>query len=165
MNNFLQKFREYYETLFPMITDENIVRRTMIFYTLLYLSLFFTGYSIGALSVSNLALTIVLYLFFGLTASNFILSKRIPYPAYFFNLFHGFNLFIALYMLYVGFIFLLESFIFAFDINIYEFKYANIFIITLLSIFLILSLIIFFHYIKNGLKEIFHFIQQKTKKM
>ncbi len=87
MNNFLTKAREYYDTLFPLITDENIVRRTFVLYTLLYLSLFFTGFAIGAVSISNLALTIVLYLFFGLTASNFILSHKAPNPKYIFNQF------------------------------------------------------------------------------
>ncbi len=167
MNNFLSKLREYYDTLFPIITDENIARRTIIFYVLLYLSLFFTGYTIGAVSVSNLTLTIVLYLFLGLTASNFILSNKKPDPVYFFNMFNGngFNLFIALFILYVGFIFLLGSFIFAFNINLYEFKYANILVIILLIIFLIFSLIIFFYYIRNGIKGMFNFIQRKTKKM
>lgn len=164
MNNFLTKAREYYDTLFPLITDENIVRRTFVFYTLFYLSLFFTGFAIGAVSISNLALTIVLYLFFCLTASNFILSHKAPNPKYIFSQFSGFNLFICAFILYFGFIFLLGSFIFAFNINLSEFRYANIITLILLSILFIFLFGILFHYIKNGSKGIYRFVSAKAKK-
>lgn len=164
MNIFLQKLREYYDTLFPLITNENIVRRTFVFYTLLYLSLFFTGFSIGAISASNLTLTIVLYLFFGLTASNFILSHKSPNPKYIFSQFSGFNLFVCAFIIYFGFIFLLGSFMFAFNINLSEFRYANIITLILLGILFIFLFGILFHYIKNGSKGIYRFVSTKAKK-
>lgn len=163
MKNFFIRIREYYDTLFPAVTDENIVRRTFIFYALLYLSLFFTGFSIGTVSVSNLALTIVLYIFFGLTAGNFITSHKHPNPAHILRQCKGYNLFICIFILYCGLIFLLGTYLFAFDINLADFKYSNVITFIFLIIFLMFPLGVLIHCLKNGTVGIYRFISKKRK--
>lgn len=164
MNNFLTELREYYDTLFPIITDENIARRTIIFYALLYLSLFFTGYSVGQPSASIILFTVLSYLLFGLTTRSFILSKQKPDPVHFFKFLKGFNLFIALFMLYIGLVFLFGSFLNAFDINLLDWNYGYIIALILLAVFLIFSFIILFYYIGKGTKGAFSFMKKKAYK-
>lgn len=164
MNIFLTKVREYYDSYFPMINKENIAKRTVIFYALLYLSLFFTGYSVGITSTSTIVITVLLYLYFGLTARSFILSKQKPAPAHFFKLLKGFNLLTALFIFYIGLIFLFGSFLNAFGISLLDWKYGYIIALILLTVFLIFSFVVLFYYIGKGTKVAFTFIKKKTYK-
>lgn len=155
---------EYFDMFFPAITEENIARRTIVLYALLYVSLFFTGLSLGSISVSNLAFAVVLYLFFGLTASSFIVANRFPNPAIIIKDIHGFKLFIFGYVAYVCLLILISVFVFAFYPNYSEFYGANILTILYIVGFVVCPLIVALYYLITGASSIYHFFQKRLNK-
>lgn len=138
-SNFVQFFNNH----FPPVTEENITRRTVILYGLLYLVLFFIPMVMQDNSLSSVAIFSATIFFFVAHSLSFITSKK--YPSFFrlIDLFSGFKLFMFVYVTFLMFTLLLTVY----------FPNETIFLGILYFIgFGIFPVVILFYYISRAAK-------------
>ncbi len=101
------KIIQLFNNHFPPVTEENIVKRTIFFFGLLYILLFSIPMVMQNISLSTVIIFSVTIFFFITHSLSFIISKK--YPSFFrlIDLFSGFKLFMFVYVTFLMFTLLL----------------------------------------------------------
>lgn len=139
------KIYDFFNNYFPPITEENIIRRTFIFYGMLFLFLFSIPIVQKNLSLLTFGILSISLFFLVVNVLSFITSKNIPNFLLLFTYFKGFKLFMFIYVIYLM-ITLLSTLYFP---NKTEFL-GNLYIIG----FAVFPIIIFFYYILRLIRTV-----------
>lgn len=134
------KIYNFFSNYFPSVTEENIIRRTFIFYGILFLFLFSIPIVQKNLSLLTFGILSISLFFLVVNVLSFITSKSIPNFLLLITYFKGFKLFIFIYVVYLM-ITLLITLYFPNKTEIL----GNLYIIG----FVVFPVIIFFYYISR----------------
>lgn len=160
MENFKKKLNTFYDNYFPLVNDENIFRRSIILYAVIYIALFNTSLVLISPDVTNTMLLIICYSCLGLLLGSFILAKRKPLFKDLFSKLSAIKLFILFYILFLGMLIILT---FLISGRILDFTYNNFLGFLYLIGFGVCPVILLFYYIFIGAKKITTVTKHKTE--
>ena len=95
------KIYNFFSNYFPSVTEENIIRRTFIFYGILFLFLFSIPIVQKNLSLLTFGILSISLFFLVVNVLSFITSKSIPNFLLLITYFKGFKLFMFIYVVYL----------------------------------------------------------------